>query len=170
MLDSGDVVVTAGAVRAAQLKVKTGDPASGELLSVTGTGKRVTSDRRHQLLGQHRVPRLNPLRDGRLQPERGRRRQPGTSCRKRPRICPTPQRRPFPQTLPTPQGPRLQSGDGRRRSGKGARLGLGTDDVPQCPEIVSHHPHVRADHAHRVQAPVQRGEPVEDMAGRLSTR
>ncbi|MGW0580115.1 hypothetical protein ACWD25_30065 [Streptomyces sp. NPDC002920] len=42
VLESGDVVVTTGAVRVAQLKVQKGDAASGELLSVTVTGKRVT--------------------------------------------------------------------------------------------------------------------------------
>lgn len=42
VLGSGDVVVTTGAVRVAQLKVTKGDAASGELLSVTGTGKRVS--------------------------------------------------------------------------------------------------------------------------------
>ncbi|MEU9188921.1 peptidoglycan-binding protein [Streptomyces sp. NPDC048484] len=42
VLEPGDVVVTTGTVRVAQLKVKNGDAASGELLSVTGTGKRVT--------------------------------------------------------------------------------------------------------------------------------
>ncbi|MGW1506725.1 hypothetical protein ACWCQW_51445 [Streptomyces mirabilis] len=35
VLESGDVVVTTGAVRVAQLKVQNGDAASGELLSVT---------------------------------------------------------------------------------------------------------------------------------------
>ncbi|MEU5347154.1 peptidoglycan-binding protein [Streptomyces sp. NPDC020766] len=42
VLEPGDAIVTTGAVRVDQLKVKSGDAASGELLSVTGTGKRVT--------------------------------------------------------------------------------------------------------------------------------
>ncbi|MFS8204235.1 hypothetical protein ACLVWQ_36885 [Streptomyces sp. CWNU-52B] len=42
VLEPGDVVVTTGAVRVDQLKVKNGDAASNDLLSVTGTGKRVT--------------------------------------------------------------------------------------------------------------------------------
>ncbi|MEV1069356.1 hypothetical protein [Streptomyces sp. NPDC050263] len=42
VLETGDVVVTAGAVRVAQLKANSGDAAPGELMSVTGTGKRVT--------------------------------------------------------------------------------------------------------------------------------